>query len=210
MISRLRLEADGKKKLRVIIDAEDVIATMKKSWADAGTDNRGVEYSDVVVDRVELVRTADALRETPGQTMRATVFNCACGTEGCNGLSPVFVTFDGYELHWRVAPYELEASPLEFTFDSKQYLRELDRVARDLRSVSGKTSRAGATRAKAKLRKPARAAKKAGKPVRGAAKTGAAKKAGKPVRGMAQAGKRVRGTPKRGVATRGKPRQSRR
>ena len=160
MISRLRLEPDGK-KLRVVVDAEDMIARMKKHWPDAGTDNRGIEYSDVVVDRAELLRSASALRVTEGQTMSATIFNCTCGTEGCNGLGPVEITYDGYELHWRLRPYSMEGALLEFTFDPKQYLREVDRVARELKAQPTKTDRTVAKRAKAKARKPARAAKKA-------------------------------------------------
>lgn len=160
MISRLRLEPDGK-KLRVIVDAEDVIARMKKMWPGSESETRGIEYSDVVIDRGELLRSASALRVTEGQTMSATIFNCTCGTEGCNGLGPVEITYDGYELHWRLRPYSMDGTPLEFTFDPKQYLREVDRVAREIKPIPTKTDRTVAKRAKAKARKPARAARKA-------------------------------------------------
>ncbi len=165
MISRLRIEPDGK-KTRITIDGEDLVTRMRKVWPDIGGNPHGIAYRDVVVDAAELVRTANALRETSGQTLTAGIFNCSdCGTVGCTGINAVSITHDGYELHWSVPPVSLEVSALEFTFDPRQYLREIDRLAKSAPEAPTRTARIAAKKSKAaaKSKRPARAAKSSAK-----------------------------------------------
>ncbi|HVO31940.1 MAG TPA: hypothetical protein VMV18_14435, partial [bacterium] len=150
---------------------EDVLARMKKLWEDSGRDSRGVSYHDLVVDRAELAKAAHAAEEK-GVTSRALVFVCGCGVEGCAGIDAVEITNDGYEVFWRIAPTALDAAPIEFTFDPAQYAKAL-KPALAPRALT-RTERIVQKRAKAKSRKPVRAAKKAAKAKR--AKAGKAKK----------------------------------
>ncbi len=156
MISRLRIEPDGK-KTRITIDGEDLVTRMRKVWPDIGGDPHGIAYRDVVIDARELVRTANALRETSGQTLTAGIFNCSdCGTVGCTGINAVSITHDGYELHWSVPPVSLEVSALEFTFDPRQYLREIDRLAKSAPKAPTRTARSpsAAKPARTPVKKP--------------------------------------------------------
>lgn len=165
MISRLRIEPDGR-KTRITIDGEDLVARMRKVWPDIGGNPHGIAYRDVVIDAAELVRTANALRETSGQTLTAGIFNCSdCGTVGCTGINAVSITHDGYELHWSVPPVSLEVSALEFTFDPRQYLREIDRLAKSAPKAPTRTARIAAKKSKAAT-KPKRRAPAAKKPAK--------------------------------------------
>lgn len=182
-MNSLRLVPDGK-RLAILVDTEDVLARMKRLWDDVATDARGIVFQDVVIDPLELVRSASVLREAPGQRISAGIFTCECGTVGCTGVDAVEVLHDGYEVHWTIPTVSLEAAPLTFTFDPAQYFREIARAERALPKAPTRAERDAAKRARSRTARRARTAKaavrtkraKTGKPPRKRAAKNAAKK----------------------------------
>lgn len=184
-MNSLRIVPEGK-RLAILVDAENVVARMKRVWEDVSRDSRGIVYRDVVVDPGELVRTASALREAPGQRIAAGVFTCKdCGVVGCTGVDAVEVTNDGYEVHWSIPAVALEAAPLTFTFDPAQYFREIARAEKALPKAPSRAARNAAKRARTKTVRAERVKKaglrtkraKAGRPAKKRAAKTTAKKA---------------------------------